>query len=150
MTTKCSFRWIIFWSIIFIFMIIWQKDGAYYLWIKLSSFFMDMSLAALIEFINIISASSSILSKKFPLSSHVWSMTSSGFWWYDVSSLVFLSSNISSLILVINSALVYFCKVMILFNELSVWKLILRRFEFPITLSLFGVLELFVSPLLKN
>ena len=51
--------------------------------------------------------------------------------------------NISSLILIIDSALVSFCIAMIVLKEPSVWTLIQRRFVFNITLSLLYIFKLF-------
>ena len=122
-----------------------DKNGAYYLWINFLSSFIDMSLLVLIEWIDITYSSSSILSKLIWLLSHVWSTTPAEFWWHDISLLILLSSVILSFILVLDSVSVYFCTVMSLFNELLVWTLIRGMFEFPITSSLFDVLELSVS-----
>ena len=97
---------------------------------------------------DIISSSSSVLIKFIPFSSNVWSITSARFWWYDIYPLVF-SYIISSLIILLDSVSVYFCKEMSLFNELLVWTLIWGRFEFIFTLSLFDVFKWFVSLLLK-
>ena len=69
-----------------------DKNGASYLWIKLSSSLIDMSLVALIELIDVTSNYSSVLGKLFPLSSYVWSITSAELWLDDISSLILISS----------------------------------------------------------
>ena len=51
-----------------------------------------------------------VLSKLLPLSPYVWSITSAELWWYNISSLVYLSSNIQSLIQILDSVSVYFWK----------------------------------------
>ena len=107
-----------------------------------------MLLVPLIDWIDVTSVSSSVLSKLIPLSSHVWEITPVEFWWDASYSLAFLSSIFSSLILVLDSASVSFWKVTSSFDEHLVWTLIRGRFEFPITLSLLYVFGLFYSLLL--
>ena len=67
---------------------LFEKNGAYYLCMKLSSSFIDISLVALIELIDVTSTYSSVLSKCFPLSSHVWSINPAESWRDDISSLI--------------------------------------------------------------
>ena len=107
-----------------------------------------MSLVALIEWIHVTSPSSSELSKLFPFTSNLWSMTSAEFWWDAISSLIFFSSIVSLLILILYYVSVSVCKVMSVLNELLVWTLIWWSFEFTITLSLFYAFRLFDSLLL--
>ena len=102
-----------------------------------------MSLVALIEWIDVTSASSSVLSKLFPFSSNVWSITSAEFLWDDISSLILLSSIISSLVLILDYVSVSFWKIMSVLKKILVWTLKRGRFKFPITLSLFDVFEFF-------
>ena len=83
-----------------------------------------MSLVALMEWIHVTSGSSPVLSKLILLSSHVWSITSAEFWWYDISSLILFSSIVSLLILILYYVSVSVCKVMSVLNELYVWMLI--------------------------
>ena len=89
------------------------------------------------------STSSSVLSKLFPFSSHVWSISSAKKLWYYISSLILFSSIISSLILLLDSVSVSFCKVMSVLKKYLMWTLKQGRFKFPIKLSLFDVLKLF-------
>ena len=107
-----------------------------------------MSLVPLIYWIEVKSASSSVLSKLNTLSSHLWSITPVEFWWDAIYSLAVLSYIFSSLMIVLESVSVSFCKVTSSFDEHLVWMLILEMFEFPITLSLFYVFRSFYSLLL--
>ena len=93
-----------------------------------------MESVALTEWIYVTSASSTVLSNFFSLSSHVLPITSSEYWWEYISSLIFSSSIFSLLILIIDSVSVYVCKVMSVLNELLFWTLIPGIFEFPIKL----------------
>ena len=89
--------------------------------------FIDISLIPSIYWIDVTSASSSVLSKLIPISSHVWSITPDESLWDAISSLALLSSVFSSLILVLNSVSVSFYKVTISFDERLVWTFIRRK-----------------------
>ena len=78
----------------------------------------------------------------------MWAITTIEFWWDYISSLALLSSICFSLILVLESVSVFFCKVMSSFDQRLVWMLIRGRFEFTITLSMFYLFLLFVLILL--
>ena len=87
--------------------------------------------------IDVTPASSSLLSIFFPLSSHVWSITSTESCWYGIYSLILISYIISSLIIILDSISVFFkvnqCtkqtfvlnvdtrKVWIYYNIITVW-----------------------------
>ena len=77
-----------------------------------------MSLVALMLLIDVTPDSSSVFITLFPLSSHVLSITSAKFLWYDISSLILFSSMFSLLILILELVSVSFWKVMSALNEL--------------------------------
>ena len=101
------------------------------------------------RWINVTSASSSILSILFIFSSHVLSNTSAEFWWHDIYSLLLLSSVISLLVILPDCVWFSICKIFSLFNEIFIWMLTRGRFEFSLTSSLFELFKLCVSLLLK-
>ena len=107
-----------------------------------------MSLVALIEWVDVKSSSSYVLSKLFPLSSHVGSINYAEFLWDEMSSFILFSSIFSLLIIILDSVSVYVYKLMSVLNEILAWKLIWGRFSLPITLSLLYVFRLFYSILL--
>ena len=69
-----------------------DKYGAEILRIKFASSFTDTSLVAFIGWIDVTYASSYVFSKLIPLSSHVWSIISSEFWWDIIYSHILFSS----------------------------------------------------------
>ena len=77
-----------------------------------------MSLVALMLLIDVTPDYSSVFSTLFPLSSHVLSITSAKFLWYDISSLILFSSIFSLLILILEFVSVSFWNVMSVSNEL--------------------------------
>ena len=84
-------------------------------------------ISSIIDLIEVTSASYAGLIKLIPLSLYIWSITPVELWWYDIPSLVLLSSIFYSLILVIDSVSVSFCKVKSSFDKCSVWTLIRRE-----------------------
>ena len=108
-----------------------------------------MSLSSIVNWIYVVSASSSVLSKLIWFSSHVWEITFVEFCWDACSSVALLSSIFPSLILVLDSVSVSFWKGTSSFDECLVWTLILGMFlgmfEFSITLSLLYVFRSFYS-----
>ena len=94
----------------------------------MSSSFIDMEIFALIKWIDVIYASSFVLNKLFPFSSHVWSIASAEFLRNKISSPIPFSSIVLLLILITDSVSVSVRKSMSVLNELLGWTLIQGRF----------------------
>ena len=84
----------------------------------------------------------------FLLSSYVWSIILAESWWDNISSLIYFSSIVSLLVIIIDSVSVSAWKVMSVLNKLLVWTLIRGRSELTKTFALFSVFKLFDSIML--
>ena len=107
-----------------------------------------MSLVVLIGWTDVISAYYFVLSLKKNI---VITCMINYFWWILMRWYIFICIVVIHYFIIDTSywlCIGVFFKVISLFNEILVIKLMWGRFEFPITFSLFGVFELFVSPLL--